>query len=312
MPPNSRSNPGLSSGPPRYPGSFLLAFKEALAGLQWEARRWLGDAVACADVEGEEHIVGLENLYRRARREERAHWPALITDFLARIREAERAGAAGVELANVVDRLLVRFGPAFTNRGNQAPVWWRPLDGTDLGLNLVIDQPDTMVYVTEEMVTASGKPGDEWLGHAQANLRARTPPDCLEVIHEESGLRLCSVGDAYDSSRAVLLEELLPEASAAGLLTAIPSRDELLVLPVAVQALPHVHLLKLLAEKNFQKAPYAISDQVYWVRTGVWRTFSIEIRKDEVAIQPPPEFVEILNSLAPQDEKDSGADPTEE
>ena len=58
MPLDNRGNPGLSSGPPRYPGTFLLALREALANLSWETRRWLGDAVVCVDAEGEEHIVG--------------------------------------------------------------------------------------------------------------------------------------------------------------------------------------------------------------------------------------------------------------
>ncbi len=41
----SRSDPGFGFGPPRYPGTFLLAFRQALAGLHWQARRWLGHAV---------------------------------------------------------------------------------------------------------------------------------------------------------------------------------------------------------------------------------------------------------------------------
>ncbi|HEY1859207.1 MAG TPA: hypothetical protein VGG61_02575, partial [Gemmataceae bacterium] len=230
MPLDDRGNPGLSSGPPRYPGTFLLALREALTNLKWEARRWLGDTVVCVDAEGEEHLVGLENLYRRARREERGQWPALIGDFLQRVREAEKTRPTDVKLAAVADRLLVRFGQPFSSRSTQAPVWWQALEGTDLGVNLVIDQADTMVYVTDEMLAASGQPSDHWLRQALTNLRERTPADCLEVVHEESGLRLCSVGDAYDSSRALLVEALVPAAAKAGALVAVPSRDELLVL----------------------------------------------------------------------------------
>src|SRR5438552_6276997 len=135
MPSHNRSNPGSSSGPPRYPGTFLLAFKEALAALKWQARRWLGDAVTCADADGAEHVVGLENLYRRARREERDQWPALISDFHTRVREAEKTSAPDVQLVSVVDRLMVRFGLPFSNRANQAPVWSRSVEGTDLGIN---------------------------------------------------------------------------------------------------------------------------------------------------------------------------------
>ena len=71
MPSHSRSDPGHGSGPPKYPGTFLLAFREAVAARGWRIDRWLGAAVACVDGEGHEHLVGLENLYRRARREDR-------------------------------------------------------------------------------------------------------------------------------------------------------------------------------------------------------------------------------------------------
>src|SRR5262249_21217209 len=157
--------------------------------------------------------------------------------------------------------------------------------------NLVLDRPETMSYVTEQMVAESGRPGDEWLEKALANLRTRTPADCFEVLHEESGLLLCSVGDAYDSSRSLLLDALLPGDPALGFLIALPSRDELLVLPVAARALPHVHLLKFLAEKNYPIAPYPITQAVYWVQNGVWRPFPIEIRQDKVVLEPPDEFL---------------------
>jgi hypothetical protein len=285
-----------------------MAFREALTALNWKPERWMGDAVACMDSHGEEHVVGLENLFRRARREEREQWPGLIQDFLSHIRDAETAGEENRDLDSVAERLLVRFGLPFTSLPNQLKVWSRQLEGTNLGINLVIDQPDTMVYVTEEMVANSSRPGDEWYQHALANLRERTPADCLEIVHEDSGLRLCSVGDAYDSSRALVLDKLLPDAQEMGVFTAVPSRDELLVLPVSMQSLPHVHLLKMLAAKSFKSAPYAISDEVYWVHGETWRVFPIEIHKEEVAVKPPREFLDLLGRSRP----DSGDESIQE
>src|SRR4051794_30345444 len=77
-----RNHPGQGSPPPRYPGTFLLAFREGLATAKWQARRWLGTAVECVDAQGREQVVGLENLYRRARRQQRSAWPELIASFL--------------------------------------------------------------------------------------------------------------------------------------------------------------------------------------------------------------------------------------
>ncbi|HXG11006.1 MAG TPA: hypothetical protein VNK04_14705 [Gemmataceae bacterium] len=305
-----RSDPGPGAGPPpRYPGTFLLAFREAVAGLDWQIRRWLGEAVECLDADGEPHTVGLENLYRRARREDRSRWPDLIRDFLTKVGTAETT--ADADLAALADRLLVRLGrhpvvlpvvgDQATTGGGALRVWGRNLEGTPLTINLVIDHPETMSYVTEQMVADSGRPGEEWLERALANLRARTPADCLSPIHEESGMLLCSVADAYDSARALLLDTLLPETHDLGCLVALPSRDELLVLPITAKALPYLHLMKVLADKNFKTSPYAITDEVYWVRQGTWRLFPIELRGKDLVVRPPPEFVEVLDQLIPDD-----------
>ncbi|MCS7046373.1 MAG: hypothetical protein NZO58_08465, partial [Gemmataceae bacterium] len=101
--PRSRTDPG-SSLPPRYPGTFLLALREALAAFHWRAIRWLGSAVQCVDAAGREHILGLENLYRRLRREERSDWPMLISAMLHSI-PAEPTET--LRLVDVADRVLV-------------------------------------------------------------------------------------------------------------------------------------------------------------------------------------------------------------
>jgi len=305
---HQRNHPGQGSPPPRYPGTFLLAFREALATANWQVRRWLGSAVDCVDAQGREQVVGLENLYRRARREDRAAWPELIAGFLNSV-HAEQFDNPPQTLAEVADRLLVRIGQPLPSRAEGPEVWSEPLHDTGLGLTLVVDYPRSMFYVTAKMVAESNLPGNAWLERAVANLQAKTPADCFKVLHPESGLRRCGVGDAYDSSRVLLLDSLLPEARADGCFAALAGRDELLVLPVTAAGLAHVPLLKALAEKNFKTAPYPISDQVYWIQGGVWRPFAIDIRGERVAVQPPAEFLEILKRLIP-DAKPGDAEPT--
>jgi hypothetical protein len=309
-----RSDPGQGSGPPRYPGTFRVAFREALESMGWHARRWLGSAVECVDAGGEERVVGLENLYRRARRADRATWPELVRDFLERISSGEFDHPPD-DLASVAEQLLVRVGPPIgqqvAGKSEELRVWFHPLVSGQLGASLVIDYPQSMAYVTEEMVAESGQPGEDWLQQAVANLIEKTPADCLRVLDEESGLRSCSVGDAYDSSRALVLDNLLPEAADDGFFAAIPSRDELLVMPVSAHSLTHVPLLKHLAEKQFQSAPYAITDEIYWIHHGRWYLFQVALSKDRVMVTPPPEFVEVLKRLAPE-EMEGAEDPGEE
>jgi hypothetical protein len=308
---SNRSDPGSGGGRPRYPGSFLLAFREAVAELNWQVRRWLGNAVECIDENGQEQTIGLENLYRRARREPRELWPAFIADFLRRINAAGQADRPPEELVATAERLLVRLGQGRFGGTTGLKVWSHKLAGTDLQACLVIDSPETMFYVTEEMVTQSGQPGESWLEKAIANLRQRTQGDCLEVVDEDSGIRLCSTGDAYDAARVLLLDHLLPETQEFGCFVSVPSRDELLVLPVSARAMAFVHLLKVLAEKNFKSAPYPISDEVFWVRAGTWCRFPVEVRNQQVVVTPPQEFLPVFQRLAPDGNGDERKDTTE-
>lgn len=300
MPSSNRSNPGVGSRPPKYPGTFLLALREAAAGMNWQVGRWKGLLVECTDQDGRTHTVGLDNLYRRARQTPREQWPALIADFLKIIATADNGEGMPTDLTAVADQLLVRLGPVKLG-ADADPVWAQPLGDTGLSLNLVIDFPNRMCYVTEQLVADSGKPGEEWLRRARENLLARTPADSLPVVHEETGIRLCGVADAYDSSRALLLDELLPEGSEYGYFVAVPGRDMLVVMEVSKDALNFVHLLKGFAEKHHQSAPYPLSADVYWVRAGAWHRFPVQVQGEAINVHPPEEFVPILEELMPED-----------
>jgi hypothetical protein len=292
---HSRSDPGSGSGV-RYPGTFLIAVRQALARLNWQVERFLPHSVVCRDPSGKEQLVGLENLYRRARREDRAEWAELIVGFLGSI-DLEQLQDAPKNLGEVTDRLMVRIGQPMRAPNAAGALWSQPLGDTGLQLNLVIDYPQSMVYVTEQMVEESGQPGESWLAPALANLKEKTPAGCLETIDADSGLKLCAVGDAYDASRALLLDALLPEFTERGYFVALPSRDELLVLPVTKESILNVGWMKALADRNAKSAPYSISDEVYWVRGGAWLRFPMELSDQRLSITPPPEFLGILDEL---------------
>jgi hypothetical protein len=305
-----RSNPGHGSGPSPYPGTFLLAFREALAGLGWEPARWLGHAVVCRTGEGHEHTVGLDNLYRRARLVPRGDWPALITEFLRTVSSITPEVTLPDNLDAVADQILPRIGPPFAV--GEVKTWSQRLGDTGLAVNLVIDYPNRMTYVTEDLVGRSGQPGDAWMERALLNLRARTPEDWCCVLDEDIGIRAPAVGDAYDSSRALILDRLLPETAAAGCFVAPIGRDRTFLLPVSLASLPYVHLLKVLADKDHPSTPYPISDQVIWVRGATWQRFPIEVRGDQATATPPDELVEVLNRFAGEDEAGDDTAPAPE
>src|SRR5882724_3373735 len=299
MPSRSRSNPGTGFGGPRYPGTCVLALREAFTRLNWQTRRWLGDAVECTDAAGREQVLALENLYRRVRADDRGTWPDALVDFLSQIPDEALVNPPG-SLAEVADRILVRLGPPFTAKDPITEIWSQRIAGSPLVATLVVDYPNSMSYVTTKMIAESGEDGEFWLKRAVQNLRDKTPAGSIAEIHPESGLMQCEVNDAYDSSRALILDDMLPGHEQDGFFVALPGRDHLLVLVVSGASLTFLPWLRSVAVRTHRDMPYPISSEVFWVCGGQWHTFTIELQGDKAMVNPPEEFLEVLRRIAPE------------
>jgi hypothetical protein len=79
------SNPGSGFGGPRYPGTFLLALREAIAKLNWTPTVWKPGSVECLDATGKSQHIGMDNMYRRLKHEPRERWPELLLDVLSSV-----------------------------------------------------------------------------------------------------------------------------------------------------------------------------------------------------------------------------------
>ena len=55
-------NPGSGFGGPRYPGTFLLALREAIAKLKWQATMWRPNVVECVDADGWQWAPGFDRV----------------------------------------------------------------------------------------------------------------------------------------------------------------------------------------------------------------------------------------------------------
>jgi hypothetical protein len=296
--------------PRQLPREFQQAVRDAATSLNWRVVTWQGDSVLCVNASGKDQTVGLNNLYLRWRKTPAEEWPEMITGFLSSVNSAVHQDLSDSSLDDLAEQLLVRVGLPFTSTGRQHP-WGRPLGDTGLHVNLVIDFPQTMAYVNEDRIEDSGQTADHWLARALDNLQARTSPDCFQVVHEESGLMVCETGDSYDASRSLILDRLLP-GHTAGFLVAVPHRELLVVLPVRMEAIAHFHLTKMIATRHHRNAPYAISDEVFWVHEGNWQKFSVEIKEENIVLSPSAEFMEVLNRLAPDTEDEDTETGSEE
>ncbi len=278
------------------PSGFRAAVTHALKDLGYSVGGWEPDGVNVVPPEKDgEQYIGLSNLHRRAKAADKAEWPAMIRDFLDHLTQTLSGPKIPDNLTLIAKQLRPRLGRPFSREGKAHP-WGVPLPGTGLEINLVIDYPHTMAYVTDEMLKKTGKPGEDLLDLALANLKAETPPDFFEQVSPELDIFVGHCGDGYDAARALLVEDILPE-SPAGFWVALPSREELAVWPVSFSALEKIHVIKLFAQDNFRDHAYPVTDEVFWVSNGMWYPFGIRVDDQGVTVTPPDEFLAALKEL---------------
>lgn len=297
-------DPGTGRPKAAIPGGFRAEVTRQLGTLGIAVAGWQGDGVSVVTPGGAKHTVWLSNLHRRAKAADRAEWPGMIREFLERTLAWPQGNSIPDDLTTAADRLRPRLGRPF---GKDLPTrpWSAPLTGTGLEVTLVIDFPTTMAYVTHDMLAKTGKCGEELMEVALANLRDNTPDDYLTRVSEELDISIGHCGDGYDAARALLVEELMPECHA-GFWVAVPSREELVVRPVSLAALPTIHVVKLFAEDSHRKHAYPITDEVFWVRGGEWYRFGVRLTQTELVIDAPEPFAEVLADLRAEGDAASG------
>jgi hypothetical protein len=290
-------SPG-GAGPSALPGGFRAAVTHALSVMGYAVSGWESDGVnVSAPGKCGGQYIGLANLYRRAKGAERADWAAMIRDFLEHVTGAISGPKIPDDLMTVAGQLRPRVGKPFARDARAYP-WGIPLPGTGLEINLVIDYPHTMAYVTDDMLAKTGRAGEDLLDLALANLKADTPADFFERACEEQEIYVGHCGDGYDAARALLVEDLLPE-SQLGFWVAIPTREEAVAWPVSLAALERIDIIKLFAQGSFQDHAYPVTDEVFWLWNGMWYPFGIQIDDTGVTVDPPPEFLAALAGPGP-------------
>ncbi len=278
----------------QFPTDFRTAITTRLVAGGYTIVVWEQNGVNVCPPGGlDEQYIGLANLHRRVRAADIAEWPEMIGAFLERLAKAVSAPDIPHDLTTITERLRPRLGRPFDR--SAAHPWGIALPGTGLEITLVVDFPHTMAFVTDEMLKRSRKRGEDLLDVAIENLRASTPPDFFDRASPDHDIYIGHTGDGYDATRALLVEELMPD-SPAGFWVAIPSREELAVWPVSFPAIKDVHGLHLFATENFREHAYPITDDVFWVWQGMWHPF-ITLKNGDSVIDPPDLFIEALQEL---------------
>lgn len=293
--------------PTTLPGGFRAVVTSTLQQLGYRVTNWEYDGVYIQPSgDAAEQYIGLSNLYRRAQGVERQDWPDLIRDFVIRLGRVVSRAKLPDDLMTIAGQLRPRLGRPFPHGRSRRP-WGIPLPGTGLEINLVIDFPETIAYVTEAMLATTSRPVEDLLDIALANLRGVTVADYLEPVLPGGDVYIGHSGDGHDAARALLLDELLPEAPA-GYWVVVPTRDEIAVCPVSMSTLDRVHTLRLFAVEHYRENPYPISDDVFWVYNGQWHTFEVRVDSDSIMVVPPAEFMAVIQDLQGREEDVSPAE----
>jgi len=269
---------------------FQTALYTAAMNVGWKGGDHTDTVMEFVDADGVKQSIGLEKFYSRFRDQDPNDWEVKITEYLQTVINLTK-GPPSDDLNSQPEKILVRLGQPHPK---QPPVsiWSRPLPKTDLAVMLVLREGSGLRFVREDMVEASGRSGDEWCEIGLQNLRKMTNDDVLEVIRDDYGLLVCSVGDSHDASRALLLDSMLPVPAPHGMLVVVPDRSKLLVLPLDAKSFKQgaFSMLKTFATNHFRESKYPISPEVFWVKDGIWYLFDIVIGAEGVTINYPPEL----------------------
>lgn len=254
------------------------------------------------DANGPPADYGLTNLAQLCHQLEPGEWSTAIANHFESLFQSEdeqaRLAEVGVDFEAVRSMLKVRLFPA-ASLGGITP---DPLVGWELAPGLVAafvyDLPSTVATVNREHIEAWGRPREELLTTALANVRDDAV-ECRPMAGAgPSAPMACVANHFFAASHAFLLDERLPPAAVHGAIFAVPHRHALLYAPIVDLGLVDaINRLIVTTVSMFQQGPGSISPGLYWRRAGAITLLPASFDGRSVSFSPPGEFVAVLNDL---------------
>ena len=197
------------------------------------------------------------------------------------------------DLARVRDRLLPRLQAPHQPGGL---LDWVP---GKLSVALTTDtrdgpQPVDVADLERWHETAQGL-----MATALENLRRRSQADSWYPLQTVPGLSVYLAHDGLAASRLLLLPEMLDRWPLGGVVSAVPTPDQLFVLPI--EHLDDVSALQTLVQSSTMAhamGDFPLSDQIFWCDDRGWRHVQVEHGPDTLEIIPPPEFLDRVRQIA--------------
>jgi hypothetical protein len=203
-------------------------------------------------------------------------------------RDDQRERAAGA----------LRLELSSTEAASDGRAAWHVADGLAVSLARVTCHGRMAVEPDELVGWGLGR--DEAFHRASANLRAAELPTVSRLAPTDGAELVLVVGTGVDAASHVLwLDDLVDDVPAVGALVTVPNRRTALVHPLVRRddAVEAVNLLLLMADDAFRDAVDAVSPALFWWRDGDLVALGGEVVDDEVRIDPPTPFLDVLDGL---------------
>jgi len=128
---------------------------------------------------------------------------------------------------NVLPRILSES--TLSQIANYETICYKKLDAIGLVVVYVIDSPNSVIYVTTQILEDINLKEEDLYGIALANLDKNFPQEVVRMTLEKNKMNIISFSDTYDAARLLLLPKYIPEGSQ--LIAQIPDRDMLILIP---------------------------------------------------------------------------------
>ncbi len=156
-------------------------------------------------------------------------------------------------------------------------------------------------YVTMSRLAGWGIDGSALIAAAIGNLRQDTSATALQAV--EPHHYALDTGDGFDSSRLLILDELLTEAPEAGALAVVPAREVLSFTPFNSRGAPNLRKLVNLAARCHATWPYPIDPGLFYVHRGAALHIPVTLDDDGAPrLHLPEELAEIQARLVQRGE----------
>ncbi|MFT4975563.1 MAG: hypothetical protein ACI8S6_001450 [Myxococcota bacterium] len=228
----------------------------------------------------------------------------------------EQAGELDGDWERARPVLKIRLYPLDQVQENDDILLFRPIGG-DLAAVLVYDLPDSIFSVEPGVAASWPVTTDEIWSAALENIRTEEPPPSIDRLDLGEAEAVIAFGDSFFvTSRILLLGDVMDEEDFPhGALVVVPHRHALIFHPIttSTSTLDALNELILVADEMFAEGPGSLSPDVYWWRPERIERIPVAIDDEagELIIDPPDDFVDLINSL-PTGDADPIVDAGEE